>query len=72
MPNNIQFHFDFFSVSMKVHEQNMIFGLEKFRISMHFAKAGRMSQLDCAPSHRRQIRDAIHRCIVIVLDDMAF
>jgi hypothetical protein len=41
MPNNIQFHVDFVSVPMQVHEQNMIFGLGKFLISMHFAMAGR-------------------------------
>jgi hypothetical protein len=39
--NNIQFHVDFFSVPMKVHEQNMFFGLGKFCISMHFARHGR-------------------------------
>jgi hypothetical protein len=42
MPNNIQFHVDFFSVPMEVHVQNMILRLGKFRISMDFAMAGRM------------------------------
>jgi hypothetical protein len=37
MPNNNQFHVDFFIVPMKAREQNIISGLEKFRISMHFA-----------------------------------